>query len=234
MIELYVGLDIACLRHPRPAAPWLAPMGMAAGAALCLGLALGSARRIWRPSVRVWLSSALARPFLIGPTKGLASWAEAQALGRSAALSGTGFAKECVVRVEAWPGEERVLATAVERDTLETIVGAVRAKGGRLVSLRPAWAAPLSGAIERSKKNVVVAFEDGDGVTFLAEHHDELKLAMTVQPRPSQDRVIALLSRVALSHEIELSSLVWHRFWPEYFHSSNFGWQAIGNEARVA
>src|SRR5688500_3527851 len=74
-----------------------------------------------RAAARIWLSGALARPFLCGPVEGLKRWAEVEAFATAMAPDLTGLAGPCVVHVDEWPKPDAVLAVATGAATREVI-----------------------------------------------------------------------------------------------------------------
>ena len=91
--------------------------------------------------VCVWLSGALARPFMFGPVAGLRGWREAHRAAEAAASAAGEFDGPCTVFLEGDPGLQTVLATAVARDTFDSVYEIatslrVRVRSIRLARLR--------------------------------------------------------------------------------------------------
>jgi hypothetical protein len=172
--------------------------------AIAWGVAhIAGARSHWRrPRVRVWLSGALARPFLCGPVAGLARWAEAQALATAAAGAGTGLERPCEVQLEGWPGSTSVLAVAVEAATLRALEAAAREAGVVLRSVRPWWASALHAACTQPAAPRLLAVTEADCMTVIGGTDGGFELARSVVPKPAEDDAAHLLARLTLTQGI--------------------------------
>jgi hypothetical protein len=152
----------------------------------------------------VWLSGALAQPFVWGPVQGLAGWREVELAAQAAAPGATGLAGPCVVSLDEWPSAKSVLVVAMDESRVATIVGAAKDARVRLVSMRPWWAGVSE---HRSSGEPVLAARDTDALTVLAASADAWQLAHSYLPRPSVEQTRPLLDRLMLAAGFEASAM---------------------------
>ena len=150
--------------------------------------------------MRVWLSGALARPFVCGPVQGLKRWGEAELLAQATVSEATGLDGPCEVSLDAWPHPLPTLVVAMDRSLIATILDAARNAGVRIVSVRPWWA----GVLERraASKSPLLAARDTDALTVLAARDDAWSLAHSCLPRPDESRSKALLDRLTMAADV--------------------------------
>jgi hypothetical protein len=101
---------------------------------------------------RVWLGSALARPFVVAADAGARDAGEASELARAVASDATGLGGELKVWLAPWRARRATLAVAIPQlllSALEATAG--QRRGQRVVSVRPWWNQVLDDAIERSR-----------------------------------------------------------------------------------
>jgi hypothetical protein len=225
-IQMYIGASLVVAWQPGLDAPVMAEGKTSVMVEKCLR-AVHLSRRVFRPRVRVWLSSMYARPFMVGPVAGLAGWSEVQALATAAAPNGTGLSGDCAVRIEAWPGDTAVLATAIDRSLVGSLCEVVQSGGGRLASIRPSWASPLNLMLRSSVTSTVASFEDADGAIVVAVGRQGFEAAMTLHPPPSPSHLDGVAARLAFGHDID-HQLVRQRFTPKEFEGATLGWSPVG------
>jgi hypothetical protein len=177
-----------------------------ADAVMALSRALGAfqRRRRWfeRRSVRLWLSGALARPFVLEAVKGLRSVAEATAVAAAAAPGATGLAGPVIVVLESLPDERTAVATAVEQRVLGGIHSTLVQHGLRAGSIRPWWAGALDARLRHEPATRLLCVEEPGAATLLAS--DGPSLAMTVAPcDPAQ--LGALMRRVCIGQGLDVA-----------------------------
>lgn len=158
--------------------------------------------RLARRSARVWLSGAIARPFVFGPLEGLKRWNEVLALARARAADATGLAEPCEVTVEDWPAPRATLAVAVEAWLPVTLETVAKRHGIRLSSIRPWWAAAAEHLRAKHKDGKLTALVDTDALIALAWQGDAVASASAYVPLPETEEAGALLTRLALTHGI--------------------------------
>jgi hypothetical protein len=175
------------------------------GFAPALSHCLDQVQRHWRwfdrKAVNVWLSGALARPFVVEPVDGLRSTAEARAFAQAAAPAATGLAAPCAVQLEAMPVRRAVIATAVERCVLDALLGALRQRKVVARSIRPAWASAVKDRLRQQPQAQMVCFIEPSGATLLAGEGPSL--AMTVAHADAA-QVNALMRRVCVGQGISV------------------------------
>jgi hypothetical protein len=144
----------------------------------------GLPRRRWRgTAVTVWLSGALARPFLFGPIAGLKGWREAHEAATIMAPSACGLQGPCQVALEADPSRGAVLCTAAERSLLDALREAAKQRALRLAHVRPAWA--LLGDSDSAAADRMLCVRDVDALTVLAKIDGGWVMAATYSPAPA-------------------------------------------------
>jgi hypothetical protein len=171
--------------------------------ALMDGLAV--TRRAWWPRpLHVWLSGALARPFVFGPVAGLRGWREAHGAAAAAAPMACGLQGPCAAMLEADPSTQPVLGTAVELSLLNSIYIAVRARRLRVVSIRPAWArATESPGRAGSASDQMLCCREPEALTVMALRSGRWTFAATYTPAPSAEEEERLLNRLQASLGID-------------------------------
>jgi hypothetical protein len=229
MVDLYVGQSVvAWARDGRTEV-----FEDAAGFAPALERCLLQAKREWRwferKSVRVWLSGASARPFIVAPVAGLRSAAEAQAIATAAAGSATGIAAPCAVQLEGLPTAFPTLATAVAQSVIDAIHTAMKAHGAMAVSLRPWWARALDARLGQRLGATLVAVDEPDGVTLLGASGSVPTVATTLVPRPDPKQTLTMVRRLCMGHDVPPDRVSVCVFAVEHFHESVNGvhWSAL-------
>lgn len=152
-------------------------------------------------ALSVWLSGALARPFLFGPVRGLNGWAEAQQAAQGAASQACGIEGPCRVVLEDDPSEHAVLATAVQQEAIESIHRLAAQLRVRIKSIRPAWAEAIDAAPAALRGASVMVCRDADSLTLLGLRDGRYDLASTYAPRPAAAEIDRLMQRLWLARE---------------------------------
>jgi hypothetical protein len=176
--------------------------GLGLDAALSRCLVEVKRRRRWfdRRSVRIWLSGALARPFVLEPVEGLRSVAEATALAQAAAASAAGLNEVCAVALESLPVGQPALVTAVEQRVLDALLATLKRHRMTAQSVRPWWARVLEKRLRTSPQPQLVCIAEGRVATLLAGEGPAV--AMTVMPTDAQ-QLGGLVRRVCAGQGIE-------------------------------
>lgn len=160
-------------------------------------------RRTWKkPSVNVWLSGALARPFLFGPVAGFKGWQEAHEAAAAMAPAACGLQAPCVACLEEEPSASAVLGTAVELSVLDRLYAAAGARGLRVASVRPAWALATEAHAAKGRgapNDSLLCCREDDSVTVLASRGSRPAFMATYAPAPALDEQERLLSRLQAS-----------------------------------
>lgn len=169
---------------------------------------LGSeGRRWWRPRVRVWLSGALARPFVLGPVAGLRGLDDSLALARSTVQESTGLCEPVALWLDGNPARRSVLAVAVDARLLDGVVVAAREHRVRIAALRPWWSWAQRELLRSDPSANFVFIEEADAATLLVARGPAWRTAMTYDPAPSSIDVEAILERHAILAEEPVSGI---------------------------
>jgi hypothetical protein len=158
-----------------------------------------SGRRWWKRPVHVWLSGALARPFLFGPVSGLKGWREACAAAAALAPAACGLSGPCEVFLETDPADGPVLATAVEQSLLDALHAHARVARLRVASIRPVWARAVDDAAFEKEQALLLCGRDADALTVLAFRGKQVTFAATYAPAPDAANSLLLLRRLRAS-----------------------------------
>lgn len=203
-VELYVGLR-ECWRAGTATTPEARRFDSPAAALEGMGSSS-------RGRLRVWLSGALARPFLVGPIAGLRRRREALEAARAVAgaLAGSGALE---VVLEGWPGQKAALAIASPSATMVELGALCVRLRLRTAFIRPWWCRVLE-AMPQATQVTAVAIEDGDALTILRDSGSEWLTARTYHPKPATDQLAQAISRLALSEGIAAEEIVVARWDP--------------------
>lgn len=166
-------------------------------------------RGAWRrPRARIWLSGALARPFLLEPLAGLSGTREVLAVAEARAPEATGLPSPCMVWLERATADQPRLAVAYARDLNAAVLDAARHSKVRLATLRPWWALALGEALAHKPDTGLFAAEDGDSITLLSACADTWLTADTYVPKPEAEQAEAIITRRAFAAGLP-SDAVW-------------------------
>lgn len=150
--------------------------------------------------MQVWLSGALARPFVFGPIAGLKGWREAHDAAAAAAPTACGLQGPCASALEADPSAGPALAIAVELWLLDSIRAAASARRLRIASIRPAWArATESHGQGSDASDSMLCCREPAALTVLASRAGTWTFAATYAPAPSAEEQERLLHRLQAS-----------------------------------
>lgn len=163
--------------------------------------AAGLTRRRWptRVGVRVWLSGALAKPFLLRHVAGLKSRPEATAVAAARAAQEDGWAGEVDVWLDSLPTQRPALAVAVRSELVHALQRDAGRVAARVVSLRPWWTLALEAEREKLADIDAIAVEDSDSLVFLASDSESWHEAVTYEPRPAGAQAEAAVQRLVLA-----------------------------------
>lgn len=187
----------------------------------CMGWMAG--RKRWRtPRASVWLSGALARPFMIGPVGGLKSWAEAQAFAHATAPTACGLIKPAPPALSGWPQARPVLAIATEQQLLDELNRIASACQVRLAAVRPWWALACNLVCRQAGDAAGLIVREDDALTVLAAADSRWTAASWCAPEPDEAATRALELRLMVAcglDEAGLARAAWvgnahERHWP--------------------
>lgn len=161
-----------------------------------------------RCKLRVWLSGALCRPFILPAVPGIRGELEWQRMASALAAEHTGLTGPCRVWVDPTKGDVPRVAAAIEESTLDRLLSAVNGTAGHrhsLVSIRPWWADVLRAALRDDATRHAVAAQDCDSLTLLVgdrQQGDAFAVATTLTPVVDADTAKSALSRLLLSFDV--------------------------------
>jgi hypothetical protein len=147
-------------------------------------------------ALSVWLSGALARPFMFGPVKGLRGWVEARLAAESYAQQVFGAKGPYQVVLEGDPSARGVLASAVAAPTIDSIYRAASTLSVRIKSIRPAWAGAFDSRHSQISGSTVFACRDADSFTALSFVGGQCESALTHAPPPETNEREMVLRRL--------------------------------------
>lgn len=164
---------------------------------------------IWKPCVRVWMSGALLRPFIVEPLAGSSGEREAMAVATARAAEATGLAESASVWLDSTYASKPRMAVAYSDNLVAALIDAATSRKLKLLTVRPWWALALDEALQHKPNLVVFAAEDVDSTTVLVSQADRWLVAETSCPPPLGSRLQAIIARRAFLADSPLSE-TWH------------------------
>jgi hypothetical protein len=162
-----------------------------------------------RTAIELWLSGALARPFVFHPVPGLKGWREAQQVARSLAAEETGLLGPCAVWLEEDDPRSAVLAVVVDQSTLDGVGAALsRGLGVKVSSIRPWWTKALAEALGARPELGSLVVEEPDAWTLLAGHVRQFQVGSACVPAPDGEDGAGWVRRTLFSTGIEFGPCV--------------------------
>ena len=156
-----------------------------------------------RQRVKVWLSGALARPFVFEPVQGLRRWSEALQVAAGLAPDATGLEGPCEVWLDDWAPGKSCIAVAVDRGLRELIESSAKTEKLRLTAIRPWWAEALREVVRAEASTTgLLAVEEVDALTVLSGDGGVLAAASCYSPRPDSTQTEALLTRALMAANV--------------------------------
>ncbi len=176
--------------------------------------ALGQALAESKPRrLRLWLSGALARPFMLEPVPGLRDRQEALRLAQAQTADATGLAGACVVWMDAWKPDQPCLAVAVEQHLIDAAQAMAAEACVRLTGIAPGWNAALYQRIgAKGDLPKLLAVEDADALTVLGFGsglgQGGMAFSQAIVPAPAPERMNAQLQRLAMSRDVATEAIL--------------------------
>lgn len=198
MLQVYVAHDRCGWLDASGSAHWLEEGDLEGRLAQCVDAAAKAwpRRGLRGAPVKVWVSGALARPFLLGPVAGLKGGAEIRGFAQSQVLDATGWDQSCQVRLEGDVTKGRVLATAMPAAVHARIEALVQRAKLRLVSLRPWWAGALDQALAAQPGLEMLVVEEPESLVMLAGQQGTWSMVEVLMPKPSPDEALRAVRRL--------------------------------------
>lgn len=181
------------------------------------GAGLGDVLRRWKEALpeggrrikaRVWLSGALARPFMMAPVEGLRNRVEADRAAQAMAPAETGLEGNCLVWLDAWKPAQPCLVVAVQQDIIAALQAAAIEASIGLRSVQPWWNWALSEQLKRKGAIRMLAAVERDALTVLASDGQGITFAQSCCPVPAAGRIEAQLRRQAVSQGVSASEVI--------------------------
>lgn len=160
-----------------------------------------------RRRARVWLSGALARPFLCGPMQGLRHWREVESLAEAMAGEQTGIESPCIVQVEDWPSPAASLAAAMSQAVCATVHALAREHRIRMRSLRPWWAGVVDNIVAAEPTVRTVSVTDGDAMVVLRGDSGQWEAATSYVPALGPEQARQLFARQSFNEGTALEGM---------------------------
>jgi hypothetical protein len=162
-----------------------------------------------RTPVAVWLSGALARPFVFKPVLGLRTRQEARQAAAVLAPQACGLDGPCAVWLDRQAAlDAPALGVAVEQSVLDRLEAAIEAHGLRMAHIRPAWAV-LDGAHEVPDDHLW-SVSERDSVTMLVRRSGQWAFAATYAPAIDEDTAAGVRQRLQASTGLGDESVTSH------------------------
>lgn len=152
-----------------------------------------------RRRVAVWLSGALARPFMFEPVQGLRRRSEAIQIAAGLAPEATGLEGPSEVWMDDWSPQRASLAIAFDRGLRTDLEAAATQQGIRLMSLRPWWTRALNEALAHASTDLrLLAADEPDSMTLICGVDGQFGSASSFSPKPEPSQTAAVLTRALL------------------------------------
>jgi hypothetical protein len=167
VVEAYLGTTRLGIRPPRAPVAWF-EVSSAEAAVDRLERTLLEDEVVRGKRLRVWLSAALARPFIVPMDSGAQSDDEARAVAEASVIDETGMSESCAVWLDAWRKDRDALAVAVPAAVLRQIRAACGRTKVRLSSVKPWWTLAVDAAANAANVSDVVlwSLREDDGMTW--------------------------------------------------------------------
>lgn len=168
-----------------------------------------------RAGVRVWLSGALCRPFLVQATAGLRGDDEVHKVMQALAQQAMGQQAPCRVWLDSARKTGPRVAVAASEAWITQLEQSVRAATGRVRSVAPWWADVLKFAVgsasgaRAASSAQVLAVHDCDALTVLAGAGKGFCIAHTIAPVDDEASARSALSRALLLIDMPAAQPVW-------------------------
>ena len=157
-----------------------------------------------RQRLTVWLSGALARPFVLESVQGLRKRSEAFQVAMGLASETTGLPGPCEIWLDHWVLDKPCIAVAIAQELREAIESSAREEKLHLTAIRPWWGAALNAAVKiQGAAPGLLAVEEADALTVLSGGADVLSGAATYSPRPDPAQTSGLLTRALMASSMK-------------------------------
>lgn len=200
--DLYLGLEAFGLAPQGTAPAWTSHTDVLAACSAAVAQVPRSRRlHRWlrRPEVRIWLSGAIARPFVIEWPDGLKGSEERLRLAKSMVAVATGLETPCAVWLSERAGSTPSLAVALDAQLPDTLSQAAARQGLVASSIRPWWSKVLQLEVQQSSQLDLLVVEDEDSLTVLGSQSNRWILADSYVPASLGQHCEALIARRTLS-----------------------------------
>jgi hypothetical protein len=204
--DVFVGEDVAGLAAPGDGAvTWTrcesAMRGFETSAAQLLQMRAEKGQK-GAVRARLWLSGALARPFVLPAMEGVKRWQEAIQIAETLAPESTGLDGACTVWLDRWHAGTATLAVAASSELLRSVEEMAQVQGLQIATISPWWNAVLNAALMLPEPAGLLVIEDAESSTVLSGAQGAFVIAKTYQPRPDAGQRRAMLSRLALEADM--------------------------------
>ncbi len=154
--------------------------------------------------LRVWLSGALCRPFIVPAVDGVSTRDELNRVALALAPQQTGLVGACRVWVDVGPRGTPLAAVAVPQDVIDRLYATLAAAKGRrvVVSIRPWWSEVLRHVLAQRPATPAISVQDCDSLTFLVGSGGRFESVATYSPITDHETARSALARALLSADI--------------------------------
>lgn len=156
-----------------------------------------------RLRLRVWLSGALCRPFVVPVLPGIRSLDELHRVAVAMAAPRTGLPAPCEIWLDAGPLDRSRVAVAIHSEVLDRLLQKLRARRHRIVSIRPWWSGVLDEASRLDATTPAIAAIDDEALTVLLGKGNAIDIVNCISPLVDADAASAALARTLISSDVE-------------------------------
>lgn len=160
-----------------------------------------------RGGVRLWLSGALCRPFVLAPVAGLKHSREALEVARSQVAAATGLAEgPWEVWVDRFLPGAAIVGAAMAQPLHAALLHLANQLPGRKRwrSIRPWWAEVLR---SQASSASALSVQDTDSLTWLIGSGDTMEAAATHWPVTTSEQGESARARASMSAQAELAGI---------------------------
>lgn len=151
------------------------------------------------PSIKVFLSASICRPFMANVPYGL-THEEAERAWHAAAMLRTGVTSDCKIWRDETAAAGNQIGAAVEKSLLSQLMHVTKSERQRLriSTIQPAWSDWLRATLVADKSTSCLVLHETDSVTVLSGQDGQFELATTVLVNNDVMATQATLDRLLL------------------------------------
>lgn len=156
---------------------------------------------------RVWLSGALAKPFVFQSIEGLNSRREAMKVADRLASEVLGAECDGAVWLDNWRPGRTCLGIAAAKALRDAVEHAAKASRLKVQKIAPWWIAAHNALAAESNDVTALLIDEPDAATLLGFAGVQIRLAESWAPRPDPAEALALIKQAMVGGELAAAGL---------------------------